>query len=60
MRERRAGWAPPRIYLLSFVLSLERLLFFRGEGVFRLFFPYGGWGPYYYRLGRSGAREMVT
>ena len=57
--ERWEGWARPRMYIpvvfpSSFLLVRQ---FLGGEGGLSLSFFTGGWGPYYDRLGRSGAME---
>ena len=57
---RREGRAPPRLYF-SFVFPLFLFLLVRNllGAVFSFVFPSGGLGPYYDRLSRSVAREMV-
>ena len=45
---RAEGWGTG--WVLAFLVSLVQVRFL-------LFFLTGGWGPYYDRLGRSGARE---
>ena len=49
-----------RLSFVSSFLLLRHCLRAKAVFLFPLSFLSGGWGPYYDRLGRSGARETVT